>query len=333
MLNQLIEVFKCENVLNKKSEKGNRPSKQAYTLWKMYENLDLGALTRLLDAEFPEFLKEEDLQISRDYSPVFFRKNSKPYYIFSEACDVLEISECDFIRLAQFENFYLEDETTLSRFLYVFDKNADFRPGEEYIISYNCNASLQKQKNGDFWMLRFNGSKDGGNGYKKISSNKNRDEKIPFLRFAQHGRTDRPIVCSKSGEMCERITETDPLTGDHRSIFGVDYHHPKYRNGVSENKHNTKEPSNILTTQRWGLEGKLEILSCLPLQSGVHKEHHSIYTDPQDLVWWEAWWKSGRGEAPFVMLSEENYQKTLNFLQIPLEEAPSFEEFRKRLFW
>jgi len=332
-LTKYEQKYKDKEVINKSINGLDRPSHEAYLLWNDYKFFNINDKLYLFEKiNTKEYYSESFLSSSSSFKKIFLTTNGKPYYIHNLIIEILEINNIKKgIKLAQFIRQYFGMNHPYLKGIFVFDKYANSRknPDEEYVRADFINPGLQK--NGDFWTLRFQGSRLGSNNYSKQSGEQNRKIKEMFLRFAQHGNDKIPLVCSKTGKECERILEICPLTSNQYLPVGYDLHHPKYTQYGSDNK-NGKEPSSILSKASWNINEKIEMLGCLILGCGTHIEHHRLYRGDQDLTWWDAYWKSGKGYKPYILKSEENYKKVLNYFELFENEEFNYNEFSYNKF-
>jgi len=338
-------TFRNHDVLDLPNNKGgSRPSKQAYELYELYIKTGLDVHLEYLSqlsSTYPDYMSKKALIATKlfDYHRSHSKKNPTKIFVNKEILNLLNITAMQAYKLAQFCHIFIGKNHPLKRLIYTFDKYAGNRDNsnETFMLLQYSNFSFQQGRNSKgksgLYQIRCQGSTTGGNRYSKEFSEKARKDKERFLRFAMHGDDAIPLVCAKSNEYCERYSEEDPVTKEVMVMLPYDYHHIKYAQGKSANKHATKEPSNILSSGTWNIGDKIEILSCIPIRTGAHIEHHRTWRISQDLTWWNAWWDSGKGKRPFVLESEENYNKVLSYFGIPKEETLSYCEFVARLFW
>ena len=222
---------------------------------------------------------------------------------------------CDKFIKACFLSEYFQNTpyTDFRRYIFRWDKEAKHvGKHNTFVRSDFLKVSIGAQnafhRNKGVVTIRANGSKEGlSEKYNSLMSSA-----LPYLAQLQQGP-------SKHGVLLD-ILDSEPIK-DYSLTPGIetryfDLHHILVINGISADK--TVEPTFLLGRtefQKLKHVDIIEILKCILLTPGMHKEIHSHFGANSGFTDWQRLYNNAQIKMlPYYLLNEENYNETLDWL-------------------
>jgi len=227
---------------------------------------------------------------------------------------------------------YNDDELRgkLGKLIYTVDKHDSVRHDRSECIVRQVSSFISyiEYKSTGRHSIRFQGSKDG--------RERNRTDNIPYLKLLSNGpdNVNNNLLCHVNGRLLTPYKLTNHTANKLVTVTDWEVHHILCKNNESVFK--TDEPSYTLSAKNYKKfthNTHLEMLGSIVLGVESHSALHDA--DKNDCIdYWFKRYENGECKSlPFHFISEENYIKTLSWLQantdnFNIDIAPTYLEFK-----